>query len=280
MPDDEEAIKQAESQCRHGKEIHCRNRFTMVVQEGCPSLYRLGTSWRFPHPALHSSLGDIEAEHLQFAMNLRRAPNRILRDPAKDEFAHFLADTSSSHAEPMPRQPRPIQLESRPMPADDGLRLNEDQCPLPFRPEPLQDPPEQLVGYGESRLRVPAFQDAELLAQSEIFEGQVPTESNRTNEQCEQEPQRARHVSVVAKILSVRSRSPIDFATVLNSEDKDGITVVVEAHTVVAAAQAQFWRINVLKALTSHITAARRQTPCRQRVLLLLKERPRPPRSS
>ena len=48
----------------------------------------------------------------------------------------------------MPRKPRPIQLESRLMPANDGLRLDEDQRLLPSRPEPPQHHPEQFIGSG------------------------------------------------------------------------------------------------------------------------------------
>src|ERR1017187_3578499 len=40
---------------------------------------------------------------------------------------------------------RPIQLESCSVPADNSLRLDEDQCLLPSTPEPSQRHPEQSV---------------------------------------------------------------------------------------------------------------------------------------
>jgi hypothetical protein len=45
------------------------------------------------------------------------------------------------------------------------------------------------------------------------------------------------------------TRSAVGFTAVLDGEDEDGIAVIVEAHTVVTDAQAQFGRLEVLKAL-------------------------------
>jgi len=111
---------------------------------------------RLSHPAQHGSLGNIEAEHFQLSVNARRAPGRILGDHTEDEFpqsrqTHFLPTRFD------PRKPRPVELESCPMPANDGLRLDEGQCPLPSRPQLPQDYPEQLVGYSKSRLRALCF---------------------------------------------------------------------------------------------------------------------------
>jgi hypothetical protein len=56
------------------------------------------------------------------------------------------------------------------MPANDGIRLDENQCPLPSRPEAPQDHPKQFVRSGKSRLGMPLLQDAELLPKSQIFQ--------------------------------------------------------------------------------------------------------------
>src|ERR1035437_297993 len=114
----------------------------MVVQKRRPPFRRFWISRGFPLPAQYSSLGSIEAKHFQLAMNARRAPGRVLRNHAGDEFAQFPADMLSSHGNSMPRKPRPIQLEPRTMPANDSLRLDKDQCAFPSRPEPPQDHPE------------------------------------------------------------------------------------------------------------------------------------------
>jgi hypothetical protein len=144
----------------------------MIVEESSPPLCRLGITRRFPHPAQHRSLRNIEAEHLQFTVYARRTPGRVLSHHSVDEFAQFPAHTSSARMLPMPREPRPIQFESCPMPADDRLRLDKNQCLPPTRPEPPQYHPKQLIESGKPRLWMPLFQDGKLLPQSEDFQEQ------------------------------------------------------------------------------------------------------------
>ena len=112
-------------------------------------------------------------------------------------------------AVPMPREPRPIQLESGPMPADDGLRLDENQCPPPFRPEPPQDRPKHLVMSCNSRLRVPAFRDGEPLPKRQVFQEEVAARRARPNHQIESELQRAEHELVAVE--TSRASMPIAF---------------------------------------------------------------------
>jgi hypothetical protein len=52
---------------------------------------------RLSHPTLDRSLGDVESEHLQFAMNPRCSPRRVLRDYSKNEGPQFLACGPSAH---------------------------------------------------------------------------------------------------------------------------------------------------------------------------------------
>jgi hypothetical protein len=44
MSDDKKAVEYAEGQRWQCEEIHCSNRFTMVIQKSSPSLHRFGTS--------------------------------------------------------------------------------------------------------------------------------------------------------------------------------------------------------------------------------------------
>ena|ERR1035437_383542 len=125
-------------------------------------------------------------------------PSGVFSNHAEDKGSQLLAYAPSSHAGPMPRKPRPIQLEPCAMPANDGFRLHEDQCPFPSRPEPPQDHPEQFVGNGKSRLWPLLFQNAKLLTQRQVFQEEVAARTDRANEQDEQEPQRTRHEHFVA----------------------------------------------------------------------------------
>jgi hypothetical protein len=85
------------------------------------------------------------------------------------------------------------------MPADDGLRLDENQCPPPFRPKPPEDRPEQFVMSGKSRLRMFPFQDGELLPKRQVFQEEVAARTARPNDQIENMLQLAEHELVVAE---------------------------------------------------------------------------------
>jgi hypothetical protein len=66
--------------------------FTMIARKGDPSLCRLDVSRCLPHPAQHSSLRDIESEHLQLSMNARRTTGLALGYHAEDMLAQFPVD--------------------------------------------------------------------------------------------------------------------------------------------------------------------------------------------
>ena len=145
MSDDKETVEHAKRQRRHGEEVHCSDHFTVVAQKRRPAPGRLRILGRFRHPAQNGSLRDVKAEHLKFSMDSRRAPRRILRHHPEDEFAHFLASRSSAHADSGPRNPLPVQLEPGSMPANDRIRLHQDQRLSPPGPEAAQHDPEESV---------------------------------------------------------------------------------------------------------------------------------------
>src|ERR1035437_1954220 len=199
MRNDKKAIKNFEGERWYGEEVHRGYGLAMIIEECHPTLCRFGISRRLAHPTQHSSLRNIEAKDFNFPVDARRTPSGVLGDHAEDEVAQSFADAFSSHACPMPREPRPRQLEPRLVPANDGLRLDKDQCPLPSRPEPLQDHPEQLVASSKSRLWALPLQDAKLLPQRQVFQKQVTSRTGKANEQDEQKPHRTRHEPLVAE---------------------------------------------------------------------------------
>jgi hypothetical protein len=87
-------------------------------------------------------MGNIVAKHFQFTTNSRRTPCRIPRECAKDQFSQFPADTFSAHMFPMPREPRPVELESCSMAAKNNIWLDEDQRSPPPAPQSAQHHPE------------------------------------------------------------------------------------------------------------------------------------------
>ena len=84
MGNDEETVKNAECERGYSEEIHRGDGLAMIAEKRRPSFGRLRISWRFPHPAEHSSLGNFEAQHLQLTMDARRSPGRVLSNHAED----------------------------------------------------------------------------------------------------------------------------------------------------------------------------------------------------
>jgi hypothetical protein len=58
----------------------------------------------------------------------------------------------------------------------------------------------------KSRLRVPPFQNAELLPQCQVFQEEVAARTEKLNDQIEQELQRAEHEVVLAETLAAAKR--------------------------------------------------------------------------
>src|ERR1700722_14198405 len=92
VADDEEAVDHSESERGYGEEIHRRDGFTVVAEERGPTLGRLRPSRCLSHPPKYAPLGDVVAKHLEFTMNPRCSPRRVLGHHAIDEVSKLLAD--------------------------------------------------------------------------------------------------------------------------------------------------------------------------------------------
>src|ERR1035441_3937 len=62
---------------------------------------------------------------------------------------------------------------TRSVPANNSLRLDEDQRPIPSPPKPSQDHPEEFVRNTKPRLRTPSLQNSKLLPQCQVFQEQI-----------------------------------------------------------------------------------------------------------
>lgn len=199
MRNNEEAIEHAKGKRGHGEEVHRHNRLAMVAQKRRPSLCRLGISRSLSHPTQHGSLGNVESEHLQLAMNARRTPSGVLGYHAEDEIAQFFAGWLSAYADTSPRKPFPIQPEPGAMPTDNRFRFDNEKHLLPSGPIPPQHNPEQPLARSKTRLTMPGSQDCKLLPQSKVFQKKFASRPKQIGSQGEQEPQQAGHESVVAE---------------------------------------------------------------------------------
>ncbi len=175
MSDDEKAIKNTEVERWHCEEVHRCDDFTVVLQECLPSLRRLRISGRSSHPAQYRPLRNIEAQHLELAVNPRRTPGRVLGNHSEDQLAQFPAHAFSFRALAMPGKPSPIELKPSSMPANDSVRLNEDQSSLPSRPEASQHNPEKSVGIWKTWPWAMSREDQDLPPQSQVFQQKMMT---------------------------------------------------------------------------------------------------------
>jgi hypothetical protein len=96
VADDEETAENTKCKGWDGEEVHRRDHFTMVTQEGEPTFGSLGISRGSSHPTGDRSLGDVKTQHQQLAVDTRRAPGGILAHYPKDEIPHFLRNPFSA----------------------------------------------------------------------------------------------------------------------------------------------------------------------------------------
>src|SRR5215471_13803788 len=144
VADDKEAVEDAEADLGHGEEVHGRNRFPVIPKKGAPALGWLGIPWNSLHAAGDASLGYLEAQHEQFAVNARRAPGRVLRHHTEDQLPNFRRQFFPADLFSRLRDPTPVQSNSA-MPANDRLRIDQHQRLLPSTPETAGEYPEDSV---------------------------------------------------------------------------------------------------------------------------------------
>src|SRR5450755_2994206 len=126
-PHDNEGIEQIETNGRDNKQVHGGNVWSMITQEGLPSL--IGRPPSFDHVLGDARRRDFKPELEQFAVDTWRAPKRIFDAHPPDQYPQpCLNPRSPSQRE---RLPTPVAAKAGPMPTHQ--RLGPDDC------ENLQD---------------------------------------------------------------------------------------------------------------------------------------------
>ena len=193
VANDEETVKHTEGNGRYREEVHGGDGFAVIAQEGEPALGRLRGPRSVPHPAGDATLGDLKAEHDEFAVDARSAPRGVLghhlEDQLADLFGHRPSADRLTHAGDEP----PIKLETRPVPMHDGLGLDHDQGIFPRRPEAAKRNPEYFV-YGR-KFRAASFslKGGQLLTKREIFNQQRMARAKHSRENTEPKPGNVEH---------------------------------------------------------------------------------------
>src|ERR1700731_3685705 len=93
MLDHKETIQELKTQRGHGKEIHGDDRFAMIGEESEPAFGGIAAAPRLAQISGHGALRDPESYLQKLAMDLWRAPGRILHcqptNQVSDLLAHF-----------------------------------------------------------------------------------------------------------------------------------------------------------------------------------------------
>jgi hypothetical protein len=114
-------------------------------------------------------------------MDAWRSPRWILSSRAENQgsnlFAHRLPSAPLMH----PGDEPPIQARPRTMPISHCSGCNQNQRLFPASPKPSQDYPEQLLQSTESAARSSCAQGQELLAEGQVFEDEILTRTEGTD---------------------------------------------------------------------------------------------------
>ena len=131
MADDEEAVEYSESDSWDREEIHRRNRFSVISQEGEPALGALRISRRSLHPSRDRSFGNVEPEHQELSVDARCTPSRILSDHTEDQISNLSRDSPPSDCLAYPGDRSPIERKSSTMPPNHCFRTDDDEDLFP-----------------------------------------------------------------------------------------------------------------------------------------------------
>jgi hypothetical protein len=141
--DYEKAVEQLEGNSRHREKVESNDDLAVILEEGQPQLARVATALTPPKTASDGSFRDDEAELLKFTVDFGDFPTRILRRQAPDQRPDLLRD--SWPAATGPGTPAPVQPKTGPVPADDGVGLDDDEDVGPAGPAAAEGRPEEPV---------------------------------------------------------------------------------------------------------------------------------------
>ncbi len=140
-----------------GQKIDRDHTVEVITKEGLP-IGRSGATRARDHVFGDGSLGNIEAELKQFAVDSGSAPQRIgvahLPDQLNGIWADRLATGFTSSAFPAPEEPEPGAV-----PLDDSARLNQAKPNLPISPRLREPRPEGAVQWGQARAFIATAED-------------------------------------------------------------------------------------------------------------------------
>jgi hypothetical protein len=160
----------------------------LILQKRRPLPLRVATASDAAQIPGHTPLRDSEAELLQFGMDFGSAPVGILFGHTGDQLLQFLGNSGATAA--CPGAPAPVETKAGAVPCDNSLRFDNQEDIGPARPKTAERGPEQPVTGDQGWPRSLAFEDGNLLAESQDFQGSIgsgPEESAHGGQEGEKE---------------------------------------------------------------------------------------------
>ena len=133
----------------------------------------------------------------EFAMNARSIPGYVLSNHLENQITNFFRNLLAASSPAHFAEHGPIQTESSPVPAGHSVRSDQIEALFPVGPESAKGNPKQLVEQTQSWLRIPAFQDDELLAKSEVLQQLVLARTKKKKGGSEPDPEKVKHGGIV-----------------------------------------------------------------------------------
>ena len=189
--DNEEAVKQAEGNRGYREEVKRNSHFTMILQKGEPLLSRVAAPAHSSKVSSHRSFGYDEAQFLNFALNPRSSPNRVLCRHPLNEISQLLIDPRPTT--PGTRTPPPVEMKTGTVPANYGFWFDDDEDIAPAGPEAPKSRPEESVEGMQGWPGPFSFEDSDLLAQGEDLQGGVGSAAKKDADHGEEGENAVRH---------------------------------------------------------------------------------------
>ena len=134
----------------------------MISEERLPRLRRRATTPG--HVLRHGRLAHLDPQLEQLAMDSGRASQAIGQADLANQVSDFSGNSWPTRA--TAGLPAPERLETAPMPANDGFRLDDDDRTQHARPQPIEPDKEEPVGTTKPNpLPCGTAYDAELMPQ-------------------------------------------------------------------------------------------------------------------
>src|SRR5216684_2360737 len=170
LQQDHEHVEETEGRSRHDEEVDGDEVKDVVLEERSPGL-------RGPLPAprpqtCNRALRNVEPQLEQFAMDARRAPERIGERHGADELRKFGADGRSTRS-PASGLPGPESAKALPMPTNDGFGANDVERLAPPCPPPREPHPKGAIEAPKTRSLRAVAEQGELLPERQVLQREI-----------------------------------------------------------------------------------------------------------